>query len=70
MHVVTVQFQIIPFRIEEFLPLIRENAARSLADERGCIQFDVCVNLAFDRQSASMVSQETAGSLRRIWPHD
>ena len=41
MFVVTVWFDILPSRMNEFLPLIRENARRSIADEPGCRQFDV-----------------------------
>ena len=44
MYVVTVEFQIAPACWEEFLPLMLENAHRSLVDESGCRQFDVCVD--------------------------
>ncbi len=44
MFVVTVHFDIHPPLIDDFLPLIRENARRSVEDEPGCRQFDVCVD--------------------------
>jgi len=40
-YVITVAFQIRHGCIDAFLPLIRENARRSLADEPGCRRFDV-----------------------------
>lgn len=42
MYVVTVTFTLHPGRIAEFLPLMIENARRSLELEPGCHQFDVC----------------------------
>ena len=42
MYVVTVTFRIAETRMEEFLPLMTENARTSLAEETGCHQFDVC----------------------------
>ena len=42
MFVVTVTFIIKPGHINEFLPLMRENADLSLSEEDGCSQFDVC----------------------------
>jgi (4S)-4-hydroxy-5-phosphonooxypentane-2,3-dione isomerase len=39
--VVTVSFHIRPGRRADFLPLVRENAAATLAAEPGCLQFDV-----------------------------
>lgn len=44
MYVVTVRFRIVAGQMTTFLPLIRENARRSVADEPGCAQFDVCVS--------------------------
>ena len=44
MFVVTVWFDILPSSMNEFLPLIRENAQRSIADEPGCRRFDVCLD--------------------------
>jgi quinol monooxygenase YgiN len=44
MLVVTVWFEIKPGRFDAFLPLIQENARRSVADEPGCRQFDVCLD--------------------------
>jgi quinol monooxygenase YgiN len=46
MYVVTVEFDIQPARLEEFLPLMRENASASRAGEPGCRQFDVCADPA------------------------
>lgn len=42
MYAVTVTFRLHPDRLAEFLPLITENARVSLAQEPGCLQFDVC----------------------------
>jgi (4S)-4-hydroxy-5-phosphonooxypentane-2,3-dione isomerase len=36
-----VDFEIRPDAIDRFMPLINENARRSVADEPGCRQFDV-----------------------------
>ncbi len=44
MYVVTVEFAVDPNRLNEFLPLIEDNARRSREDEPGCRQFDVCVD--------------------------
>lgn len=44
MFVVTVDFELNDDARERFLPLIVENAQRSLLDEAGCRQFDVCVD--------------------------
>jgi len=38
---ITVEFRLLPGCREAFIALIRENAARSLADEPGCRRFDV-----------------------------
>jgi autoinducer 2-degrading protein len=42
MHVIVVDFILRPGCRERFLPLILENARRSVADEPGCRRFDVC----------------------------
>ena len=42
MYVVTVRFEIKPGAMERFMPLMQENARASVADEVGCIQFDIC----------------------------
>jgi len=42
-YVITVEFHLRPGCAADFLPLIRENARRSLADEPGCRRFDVLV---------------------------
>lgn len=42
MYVVTVLFRVQPDRMEDFLPLMIENARQSLEHEQGCRQFDVC----------------------------
>ena len=44
MLAVTVEFTIDPVHWKVFMPLMRENARRSLEDEPGCHQFDVCVD--------------------------
>lgn len=40
-YVITVYFRLRPGSAAAFLPLVRENARRSLADEPGCRRFDV-----------------------------
>ncbi|MEL7212338.1 MAG: putative quinol monooxygenase [Pseudomonadota bacterium] len=42
MFVIFVQFEIKSADAAAFLPLMLENAARSLSEEPGCQQFDVC----------------------------
>ena len=42
MYVVTVAFEIRPEAAAAFLPLMLENARTSLAEEPGCLRFDVC----------------------------
>ena len=46
MYVVIVDFRIKPERLAEFMPLMLENARASRETERGCRQFDVCVDPA------------------------
>ncbi len=43
MYVVTVLFTLKSEHTQEFLRAVSHNATTSLADERGCRQFDVCV---------------------------
>jgi quinol monooxygenase YgiN len=45
-YVVAVEFTVGPEHVAAFGPAMVENARRSLADEPGCIQFDVCVDPA------------------------
>ncbi len=44
MFVVTVEFELVPGRRAEFLPLMIENAEASKAHEPGCRHFDVCID--------------------------
>jgi len=44
MVVITVEFTVDIAQGERFLSLMLENARRSRSDERGCAQFDVCVD--------------------------
>lgn len=44
MFVVVVQFEVAEAELAAFLPLMRENAAQSVAMEPGCHQFDVCLD--------------------------
>lgn len=46
MFAVTVTFRIKPGKLQEFLPLMHDNAATSLAEEAGCRVFDVCTDPA------------------------
>ncbi|EEI25598.1 hypothetical protein HMPREF0519_0261, partial [Lentilactobacillus hilgardii DSM 20176 = ATCC 8290] len=41
-HVVVVDLGIGDGHLERFMPLLLENARRSLAKEAGCLRFDVC----------------------------
>jgi quinol monooxygenase YgiN len=41
--VITVDFALKPDSRDNFLTLVRENAAQSLGNEEGCRRFDVCV---------------------------
>lgn len=49
MYAVTVTFRLHPGRIDDFLPLMLDNARASRRDEPECRQFDVCVDRAADR---------------------
>jgi quinol monooxygenase YgiN len=40
-YVIIVEFKVKPGEIDRFMPLMLENAGRSLADEPGCRRFDV-----------------------------
>jgi len=40
-YVITVDFEIEPAELRQFLSLVRENAKRSVRDEPGCRRFDV-----------------------------
>lgn len=42
MYVVTVSLMAVPGRADDLRAVLRENAARSVADEPGCHRFDVC----------------------------
>ena len=42
MFAITAEFRIKPDRIDDFKTLIEGQATRSVAEERGCRQFDVC----------------------------
>ncbi|MEM6728359.1 MAG: putative quinol monooxygenase [Pseudomonadota bacterium] len=46
MFAVTVRFEIKEGDVAAFLPLMRANAAQSLADEPGCHRFDICTDPA------------------------
>jgi quinol monooxygenase YgiN len=43
-YIITVAFHLRPGSVAAFLPMIRENARRSLADESGCRRFDVLLS--------------------------
>ena len=53
MYVVTVAFEIRPEAAAAFLPLMLENARKSLAEEPGCLRFDVCGEGAGDQDVGS-----------------
>ena len=44
MFVVTVDFQIKPEHVAEFVEMMKKQAANSLRKEEGCLQFDVCLD--------------------------
>ena len=44
MYVVTVEFETLPAHRDAFVKAVLANAHRSLTDEPGCRQFDVCLS--------------------------
>ncbi|MCV3274314.1 putative quinol monooxygenase [Roseobacter sinensis] len=46
MFAVVVTFQIKPEAISAFMPLMTQNAKTSLAEELGCLQFDVATDIS------------------------
>ena len=46
MFAVTVTFTLRPGGAEAFMPLMLDNARTALADEPGCLRFDVCTDPA------------------------
>lgn len=44
MYAVTVAFDIAPDQMPKFLSLMQTNAAISLKQEEGCLQFDICTD--------------------------
>ena len=44
MYAVAVNFELVPGREDQFLPLMYANARTSLESEPGCQQFDVCTD--------------------------
>ena len=44
MFAVTVRFKLAPGGAADFMPLMLENARSSLANEPGCLRFDVCTD--------------------------
>lgn len=46
MYIVTVEFIVKPESVQAFMPLMVDNARASRSQERGCRQFDVCVEPA------------------------
>ncbi|WP_108662237.1 putative quinol monooxygenase [Acuticoccus kandeliae] len=67
--VVIVRFVVKPGRMADFMPLMEENATRSVEDEAGCRQFDVVLSPAaadtvwlyeiYDDAAAFAVHQKT-----------
>ena len=55
MYVVTVVFEIRPEAAAAFLPLMLENARRSLEEEPGCLRFDVCGEEAAPDEAPSRI---------------
>ncbi len=43
LYVITVEIRVAEGKMAAFMPLIAENAKRSLADEEGCRHFDILV---------------------------
>ena len=44
MFAIVVTIQIKPEYVQAFMPLMLTNAAASLAQESGCLRFDICTN--------------------------
>ena len=42
MYAVCVEFDIVPLQLENFIGVMRKNAAQSFSNEAGCQQFDIC----------------------------
>lgn len=55
MYVVTVAFEIRPEAAAAFLPLMLENARASLAEEPGCLRFDVCGEATADEAAPARI---------------
>ncbi len=71
MIVLSVTLQVVPGRLEEFLAVIRENAERSVADEPGCLSFEVAQDLVDDHHFLlhELYEDEAAVQAHRTTPH-
>ncbi len=64
---VIAEFEVAAARLEEFLAAAREDATRSLADEPGCLQFDI--NVDETSPSSSVVFYEVYRSREAFDAH-
>ena len=71
MYAVTVTFKLKPGASAEYLPLLRANARASLAEEVGCLQFDVLTDLDFPEEVFlyEVYETETAFQVHLDSPH-
>ena len=66
-----VSLQVLPDHRDAFLAAIRENAARSVADEPGCHHFDVAADVADDHHFLfyELYTDRAAFDAHRATPH-
>jgi quinol monooxygenase YgiN len=66
-----VSLQVVPGRLDEFTAAIRENAARSVADEPGCHYFDVTQSVEDDHRFVfyELYEDQAAVDAHRAAPH-
>ena len=66
-----VSLRVIPGRLDEFTAAIRENAARSVADEPGCRYFDVSQSVEDDHHFLfyELYEDRAAVDAHRAAPH-
>ncbi len=66
MRVVLVDIKVAKGRMTEFMALIKAQARNSLARERACLQFDICLS---EEDPASVLLYEVYGSAKAFEDH-
>jgi len=74
LYVISVEFELEPGARERFLDLVKENAAASVRDERGCLRFDVLTPRSEGQSGADVLLYEiytdrAAFDAHRTAPH-